>query len=86
MSTNPDEWRVAKQVTQETAKEVTAWCGGRLVEEIDALEAGKTSPGINVPTLRGPKRASAGDYVIENFYDEFEVVNEATYNANPIKE
>lgn len=85
MSTNPDEWDVAKQVTEDTAKEITAWCGGRLVGEMDALDRSSVSPGINVPTLRGVKRASMGDYVIKNVFAEFEVVNEATYNNPPFK-
>lgn len=78
MSPDTSEWVEAHQVTAETATEVTLWCGGKLVEEIHPFTQEK-SPGINVPTVRGVKRASTGDYVVLNVYGDFEVANEATY-------
>lgn len=60
------------------ARNIAHICAGRVVEEIDPLTGEKT-PGINVETLRGVKRASNTDYIIENVYGEYEVVNEKTY-------
>jgi hypothetical protein len=76
-----DEWAEARQVSKESAKDIAEWCGGVLVEEIDPFDPSIKTPGVNVPTLRGPKRASQGDYVILDVYDFFEVVNEYTYNT-----
>lgn len=74
------EWKEAKQVTEKSAAEIAEWCGGILKKEIDPFDSEKDQPGINVPTLRGVKRASLGDYVIQDVYDDFDVVNESTYN------
>jgi hypothetical protein len=85
--TNPKEWVEARQITEDfdAAEEIATWCHGRVVEEIHPLDGTKT-PGINVPTLRGVRRASKDDYVIENVYEEYEVVNKLTYEENPITE
>lgn len=76
------EWVEAKQVTEDSAAEIAEWCGGKLASEIDPIDLGIGHAGVNVPTLRGVKRASSSDYVILNAYDEFEVVNEYTYNES----
>lgn len=85
MSSEPEYWVEGHQVKEETAVEVAQWCGGKLVEEIHPVTGEKT-PGINVQTLRNVKRASKGDYIVENEFGEFEVVNEATYNEHPISD
>lgn len=81
MIVNKAEWVEAKQVTADSAAEIAVWCGGKLVEEIHPFDGTKT-PGVNVPTLRGVMRASVTDYVVQNVFDEFLVVNEATYNED----
>lgn len=71
-------WVEDREVTAETAAEIAEWCGGKLVEEIgpdNTLWAG-----INVPATFGVKRASEGDHVIFNVYDEFLVVKASEYN------
>lgn len=72
------EWVEAHQLTKESATELTLWCGGKLVEEIHPFTGEKT-PGINVPTMRGVKRASQSDYIVMDKHGDFDVVNEATY-------
>ena len=71
----------ARQVTEDfvVAIDIAKWCQGKLVEEINP-ETGDKTPGINVGTMFGVKRASVGDYIVETIFDEWLVVNEKTYN------
>lgn len=55
----------AVRLNEENAAAVAAWCGGDLVEEINAEYPDEKSPGINVPTDDGMKRASLGWYVVK---------------------
>lgn len=61
----------AFQLTKENAKELTAWCGGRLVEEIDAIHSSERYVGINISTPEGIMRASEGDWLIRGVKGEF---------------
>lgn len=61
----------ANCLTKENAEAVALWCGGQLVEEIDALDSSARYVGINIPTLEGVMRASEGDYVIKGVQGEF---------------
>lgn len=85
MSPDEEAWVEEHQLTPESATEIALWCGGKLVEEIHPFTGEKT-PGINVPTIRGVKRASVNDWVVLNMYGDFEVVNEATYAEVKAKE
>lgn len=75
----------ARKLTPDTAEDIAQWCGGRLVEETDALDASLKYVGINIPTLEGVMRASEGDYVIRGVQGEFypckPSIFEATYDS-----
>lgn len=60
----------ANELTKENAEAVAIWCGGRLIDEFDAI-TGDKYVGINIPTLEGVMRASEGDYVIKGVQGEF---------------
>jgi hypothetical protein len=68
----------ARTVSRANAQELAAWCGGRAVEEHDALDHSQTQPGVNVPV--GPKhqdnvkRASLGDTILQHSNGEFDVI------------
>jgi hypothetical protein len=62
--TLPDLEASVARVTQDNAPEVTQWCGGDLIEEIDPFNQ-ERQYGINVPTEMGRERASAGDYIFQ---------------------
>lgn len=72
----------ALQVSVETVSTAAAWCGGLEVVEHDALDNEKTYPAINVPTQRGVKRASEGDWVIQQEDGSFEVMGPADYQRS----
>lgn len=81
MTFNKAEVKQAFPVSEDffKAADIAEWCDGKLVEEIDP-ETGEKTPGINVQTLRGVKRASIGDWICLTYFDEFLVVNEKTYH------
>jgi hypothetical protein len=61
----------ATQLSPATAKDLAEWCGGQLVEELDAEDPSKKFVAINIPTLEGVMRASEGDFVIKGVKGEF---------------
>lgn len=56
----------AIQLSSDNVVDVALWCRGVQVVEHDALEPDNTYAGINVPTIHGMRRASAGDYIIKH--------------------
>lgn len=70
----------AMQVTAETADEIEEWTGGRRVEEIDAIDDTRRFVAVNIPTQRGPARASQGDYVIKHSDGSLEKVSERKFH------
>lgn len=71
----------AEQLTPGSANYVAAWCGGRKVEEIDALDDEKRYVGLNVLTLDGPKRAQENDYIIKFPAGNFQVMPSHKFHA-----
>lgn len=69
----------AIQVTPETVAEAEAWTGGRRVEEIDPNDDKNRFVGLNIPTQRGPARASQGDYVVKHADGNLEKVTEREF-------
>ncbi len=73
----------ARRLLSDKVEDIAHWCGGGIVQEIDALDSTKTFVGINVPTPHGPKRAQEGDYVIKDehgvFYTMKPVAFQMTY-------
>ena len=63
----------ARTITAENAKQIAEWCGGRLVEEQNALDSSIKTPGINVLTTEGVQRASMGDTIIHKSDGTFEI-------------
>lgn len=63
----------ARTLSQENASFLAAWCGGKLVNEQDAISPHINTPGINVPTANGVERASMGDTIIRKSDGTFEV-------------
>ena len=63
-------------VTSANAEALAEWCGGTLVEEHDALDHGKTQPGINVLCGDDVKRASLGDTIIKHSNNTFDVIRD----------
>lgn len=73
------EQLIAVQLTKENASDLAKWCGGRIVEESDALSPQKKYVGINVPIFDGPKRLSEGDYLARNRDGQFSVWAERSF-------
>lgn len=63
----------ARILTQENASHLAEWCGGKLVNEQDAISPHVNTPGINVPVGEGVERASLGDTIIRKNDGTFEV-------------
>lgn len=61
-------------VAPHTAHEIAEWCGGVVVEEINAMDPEKKQPGINVPCGDEVKRASCGMGVQLKHDGTFDVV------------
>ena len=61
----------AEKLSKDNAEELARWCGGRVVEEQDALDRSTTYVGVNIPTLEGVMRASEGDYIVKGVEGEF---------------
>lgn len=70
----------ARQVTADDVIEVAAWCGGQVVEEFNPL-TDESHPGVNVPTLNGPMRASDGDYVVKEVGGRFGIYKKHQFEA-----
>lgn len=67
----------ARTVSVHSAKDIAEWCGGLLIEEINALDESVVTPGINVPCGDGEtRRASVGDVVFQNSKGKFEIVKQ----------
>lgn len=56
----------AATLTSANVTELAQWCGGRAIEDYDALTRDGKQVGINVPTLDGVERASEGDYILKD--------------------
>jgi hypothetical protein len=54
-----------REVWDNTAEEIAEWCGGVVVQEIDALDDTKRFLAVNVPCRYGVMRASQGCLVIK---------------------
>jgi hypothetical protein len=63
----------AVQLTKQNVEEVAAWCAGKEVTEIDALEHTITYVGLNVITWDGMARASEGDYILKDALGDFHI-------------
>lgn len=75
----------AAQLSENNAKLLENLTNGVLVQEIDPFDSSNKTPGINVPTRRGMKRASMGDYIIRSA-DKFFVrsAEEFEYRWEPV--
>jgi len=63
----------ARTVTADNAAFLAVWCGGKLVNEQDALMPHINTPGINVPCGDTVKRASMGDTIIRKSDGTFDI-------------
>ncbi len=68
-----DIFVLAVQLVKANVKEVAEWCSGQEVREIDALNASITFVGINLETWDGRKRASEGDYILQDDLGHFHI-------------
>jgi hypothetical protein len=64
----------AEVLKHDNGMELTHWCGGRIVTEVDPFDDALTFFGINVPTLAGTRRCSQGDYIVKSDTGYFHVV------------
>lgn len=71
----------AVQLGQDNAEQVAAWCKGRVVEEIDALDPSQRYVGVNLVGAFGYQRASQGDYVIQDLLGDFHVQRAANFES-----
>ena len=73
----PERWRKkpvvieAMEVSNTSAGDVAAWCGGRLRYEAKPSDRGDVAEWIDIPTMEGVMRADRGDYVIRGVKGEF---------------
>ena len=61
----------AIKITPENVKTIVAWCGGQIVEEVDAMDSRNKFVGVNIPTFEGVMRGSEGDYIVKGIAGEF---------------
>jgi hypothetical protein len=71
----------AEQLTSSNVDAVAAWCGGRKVEEFDALDSQKVFVALNVMTLDGPRRAQQNDYIVKFPAGNFKVVPQHLFTS-----
>lgn len=71
----------AYKLTKANVDDLSLWCGGRAIVEIDALNDELEYVGINIPTLEGVMRASEGDYIIKGVKGEFYPCKPDIFNA-----
>lgn len=63
-------------LTEENAVEVAAWCGGKLVQEIDEKDPEITHSAVNFPGKSGVERAHVGDQLEYNIdANAYEIIN-----------
>jgi hypothetical protein len=60
-----------RMLTAYNADYIAEWCGGKVVQQHDALDHGVITEGVNVPTPVGVKRAQRGDMVIRQHDGSF---------------
>jgi hypothetical protein len=63
----------ARLVSEANIREVAAWCGGMMVEEIDPFDDAVTNPAFNVQTIKEIERAHIGDTLIKNHNGTFQL-------------
>lgn len=63
----------ARTLTAKNAAEIAEWCGGVVVNEIDALDPSKTQPGINLQCKQEVKRACVGNVILQHSDGSFEI-------------
>ena len=73
----------AVQVTEENVEQVANWCGGTIIEEIDAQNPDLKYAGINVPTTSGINRASLDSWVVRH-HDKFMIAGPLSFQTNYI--
>ncbi len=71
----------AAEVMPSTVKDITAWCKGVEVVEIDPFNSTNTFVGINVPTPEGNKRASQYNFVVKDYAGDFSVLEDWKFHA-----
>lgn len=64
MKAAPEWWVTAERLTKSNVDELADLCKGLKVEEQDAQDPSKTFVGINVPSRRGNRRLSEGDWLV----------------------
>lgn len=79
------EYIEAVQLTADNVKEVTLWCGGYEVQELDPREETRNKVGVNIPTMEGTARVSEGDYVVRDANRRFWKFSEMEFQAKYVK-
>lgn len=62
-----------RQITESNVYEISVWCQGKLVEEVDALDPTIKHKAINIQCGDEVKRAHVGDTVIRNHDRTFQI-------------
>ena len=55
----------ALKVTAQDAKQISRWCGGEVVTEINPIDKSIRFSKVGIPTLKGVEWALDGDYVVK---------------------
>ncbi len=76
----PDEVLALRFDEPAVADELAAWCGGRV--ERARAEDGSVTATLWVPTLRGPRPAVLGDWVVRRGPDDHSVMDAADFAAS----
>jgi hypothetical protein len=63
----------ARLVSATNIREVAAWCGGMMVEEIDPFDDAVTNLAFNLKTETDIDRAHIGDTIIRNHNGTFQL-------------
>lgn len=71
----------ALQLSDESADAAARWTGGRKIDEVDPFDSSKTQVGMNIPTLSGVVRASAGDYILQAESGGFSILSSENFEA-----
>jgi hypothetical protein len=75
----PDEVLALRYDQQTVADELAAWCGGQV--ELAVTEDGVVTATVWVPTLKGPRPAMLGDWVVRRGPDDHAVLDDAAFAA-----
>ena len=72
---------MATEVNARDIQGIARWCGGKAVEDAKASDPTDVARWIEVPTLKGVKKAKIGDYIVQTNGDGFQVWTKSSFES-----